>query len=156
MTREAFGQRVMALEGLLYRVARSQCVCRADCEDAVQEALRRAWQHRDRLHDEDTFQAWLVRILLNVCHDQARRARRVVPMEHLPERGVTDAQEHPLLDALNTLPPELRSLLVLHHVEGWDIEALSKLLRVPRGTVKSRLARARQLLRRAYDGEGSA
>ena len=150
MTKEWFVSQTLDMEGTLYRIARSQLKNRADQEDAVQEALRKAWEHRERLRNEAVFRSWLIRILLNVCRDMHRRRKDTAALEEAIEAGKEEMTEHPLLDALYALPPQERSLIVLHHVEGVGIAELSSALRIPQGTVKSRLARARRMLEKEY------
>jgi RNA polymerase sigma-70 factor (ECF subfamily) len=69
MTGEAFAKAVTGMTQTLYRVSCSQLPNEADREDAVQEALRRAWEKRGSLKDDRYLRTWVVRILLNVCHD---------------------------------------------------------------------------------------
>lgn len=152
MTKDQFTQTVLELQPTLYRVARTQLAAQADHEDAVQETLRRAWEKRDRLRDEQAVKAWLVRILLNVCRDMQRRCRRVTPVAEVPDTPARD-ETHPLLDALMTLTPQYRAVIVLYHVEGYSVAELAKLLGVPQGTVKTRLARGRRALQKAYAKE---
>ena len=87
MTGEAFAKAVTGMTQTLYRVSCSQLPSEADREDAVQEALRRAWEKRGSLKDERYFRTWVVRILLNVCHDIRREGKRMIPAEEIPEPG---------------------------------------------------------------------
>ena len=70
-----FSQRVRACEQKLYNTARMLLPCQADCEDAVQEALFKAWARLDSLRDTGRFEAWLMRILINECKMLLRRRR---------------------------------------------------------------------------------
>ena len=69
VTEEEFAQRVAAMTQTLYRVTCFQLPQRADREDAVQETIRKAWEKRDALRDDRLLQTWIIRILLNECHD---------------------------------------------------------------------------------------
>ena len=84
MTGEAFAKAVTEMTQTLYRVSCSQLPNEADREDAVQEALRRAWEKRGSLRNEEYFRTWVVRILLNVCHDIQREGKRMIPAEEIP------------------------------------------------------------------------
>lgn len=152
MTKEQFTEAVLALQPTLYRVTRTQLRIAADCEDAVQETLRRAWEKRDRLREPSALRAWLIRILLNVCRDIQREHRRQIPVEQLPDRP-QQAGEHLLMDALMTLPPKYRAVIILHHAEGFEVAEMAHMLGIPQGTVKSRLARGRYALEKAYEKE---
>lgn len=72
MTGDAFAEAVTGMVQTLYRVSCSQLSLEADREDAVQETLRRAWEKRASLKNERYLQTWVIRILLNVCHDIQR------------------------------------------------------------------------------------
>lgn len=146
MTSDEFARAVLDMEPTLYRVCRAQLDSAADREDAVQETLRRAWEKRERLRDARYMQTWTVRILLNVCHDMQRRRSRETPVETLPERQ-GDTQDSPLLDALRALEDELRAPIVLHCIEGYPVEDTARMLRLPQGTVKSRINRGKRRLR---------
>ena len=76
MTSDEFTRRVSAMRQTLYRVCRTQLTEPADRDDAVQEAIFRAWQKRDTLRDARYFETWFIRILLNQCHDLQRQRRR--------------------------------------------------------------------------------
>lgn len=149
MTKEQFTQAVLALEPTLYRIAKTQLRTAADREDAVQETLRRSWEKQHRLRDPEAMRSWLIRILLNVCHDIQRDHKRLTPTAQLPE-APHQSEEHPLLDALMTLPPKYRAVITLHYVEGMEVAEMARILGIPQGTVKSRLARARIALEKAY------
>lgn len=152
MQQAEFTRRVRACERRLYRVCRTLLPGEADCEDAVQEALLRAWDRRGTLREEAYFESWLIRILINQCKTFYRRrppaAAELTEDIPRPERGET-----PLLDALQSLPPKPRLALELHYIEGYSVKEAARLLGVPEGTVKWRLNRGRTLLKDIIDKE---
>ena len=147
VTREDFEGRVLDAREKLYRVARSYLQGEQDCLDAVSEAVLRAWQKRSTLRREEYFDTWLMRILMRECVNIQRRQKRVVPVESVPERPAPDGSAAALRDALDALPQKLRTVTVLHYMEGYDVSELSRLLHIPKGTVTSRLHMARGRLR---------
>ena len=148
MTGEAFAKAVTGMMQTLYRVSCSQLPNEADREDAVQEALRRAWEKRGSLKDERYFRTWVVRILLNVCHDIQREGKRMIPAEEIPGPDDSSAEEPvDLKECLLRLDERERIPILLYYLEGFDIEQIAAVLRIPRGTVKSRLHRGRDQLR---------
>ena len=153
MTNEDFARRILTMSPMLYRLCYTQLRQQADREDAVQETIRRAWEHRDRLREERYMQTWVVRILLNVCDTQRRKARRVLPVEHLPETAVPQAEESPLYAALCVLEEKYRLPIQLHCIEGYDVAEVARMLRLPQGTVKSRMARGKAKLRELLEEE---
>lgn len=157
MTSEKFAQRIVAMQETLYRVSYSLLAQPCDREDAVQECIRKAWQKRETLRDDRVMQTWVIRILIRECYTQMRKKRRELPVEVLPERIAppdADPDAHALLLALDErhcLPA------VLYYIEGCEIKEIARVLHLPTGTVKSRLHRAREKMRQAYEdqnGEG--
>lgn len=147
MNREAFSRRIVAMLPVLHRIAWSQLPQTADREDAVQEAIRRAWEKRDRLREERYMQTWVIRILLNVCDTMRRRSGRLQPTDVLPMQEAESIRDTPLLDALMQLEEKYRLPLQLRYVEEYSVAEVAQMLCLPQGTVKSRLSRGRDKLR---------
>lgn len=152
MLQADFIQRVRACERRLYRVARTMLPQECDCEDAVQEALLRAWDRRETLRQEAYFDTWLIRILINQCKTFYRR-RPPEPAEITEDIPQVTSEETPLLEALMTLPRKQRVTLELHHIEGYSVAETARILRLPEGTVKWRLKRGRELLKQSLNRE---
>lgn len=147
MTREAFGQRVVQMQATLYRVAYGILLNQNDCADAVQEAIAKAWQQQRKLREDAYLQTWMIRILINECYNLLRKRKRLVAMERLPEPAAPPDADEGLHDAIAALEDKLRLPVVLHYMEGYRVDEIADLLRLPLGTVKSRLVRARKQLR---------
>ena len=152
MLQADFTTRVRACERRLYRVARTMLPRECDCEDAVQEALLRAWDRLDTLREEKYFETWLMRILINQCRTFYRR-RPPAPAELTENIPQPEPEDAPLLDALMGLPRKLRVTLELHYVEGYSVAETARILNLPEGTVKWRLSRGRALLKDALNGK---
>lgn len=152
MLQADFIQRVRACERRLYRVARTMLTQECDCEDAVQEALLRAWDRRETLRQEAYFDTWLIRILINQCKTFYRR-RPPEPAELTEDIPQVTSEETPLLEALMGLPRKQRVTLELHYIEGYSVAETARILRLPEGTVKWRLKRGRELLKQSLNRE---
>ncbi len=129
-----------------------------DAEDVVQEAMARASARWARLRGYDVPEAWVRRVAVNLAADLARRARRrmaaMTRLASIPAAVVElPAEDFELVAALGTLPLPQRQVVVLHHLAGMPVVEVATVLRVPAGTVKSRLKRARRALA-ACLGEG--
>lgn len=132
--------------------------------DAVQEALIRAWRDLPGLRDPDKFDAWLHRLIVNVCLDQTRRRRRrAVEVEFLPTDSPAISDEagaladRDLVDgAMRRLDEGGRAIVVLHYFMGMPLTEVAASLRIPLGTVKSRLHRALGEMRVAVATEPSS
>jgi RNA polymerase sigma-70 factor (ECF subfamily) len=139
----------------VYRLALAIAGDEADAADITQDAFVAVWRQLPRLRDAGRFDAWLHRIVVNTARMAARgrRRRRVreIPNDELTTAASSTARPMPsdgqrLADALGGLPPEQRSLLALHHLEGCSIAEIAEVFGIPTGTVKSRLFAARRAL----------
>lgn len=155
MTSDAFAQGILAMRQMLYRITCTQLERQADREDAVQEAIRKAWEKRGSLRDERHLQTWVVRILLNECHNMQRRNGRCMPVEEVygAAQAAPPDRAAELRLALAALDERYRLPILLHYIEGMPIRQVARTLRVPVGTVQSRLARGRNLLKTALAEE---
>ena len=148
MTGETFASSVTDMTQTLYRVACSQLSIEADREDAVQETLRRAWEKRASLKNDSYLRTWVIRILLNVCHDIRKERKRMVPTADFPDMGTPDSYGAiDLRECLLRLDERERMPVLLYYIEGYDIQQIASILRIPQGTVKSRLNRGRRQLK---------
>lgn len=157
---EAFEVLATSASDRLYAVARLILRSTELAEDAVQEALVRAWQQLPSLRDPDRFDAWLYRLVVNACADQGRQLRRwSMQVRPLPVDLATDddtgavADRERLERGFARLKPEQRAVVVLHHYNGFSAAEIARLLGIPEGTARSRLHYATEALRAALDAD---
>ena len=147
--REEFAASVTAHSHSMFRAARAVLDSDADAEDAVSEAVLRAWQAWDRLRDHQAVRAWLLKITVNCAYEQRRKNGRVICTDDL--ETLAGAAEEPaesgLWEAVLRLPEDQRGAVVLYYYEAFSIAEIAKVLGVPQGTIKSRLGRARRRLK---------
>ncbi len=156
-TREEFAAAVTEHGRRMFRAARAVLDSDADAEDAVSQAVLQAWQSLDRLKNREAVRPWLVKIAVNCAYVQRRRQGRVVYLDDLAQEPVAPEAVRcdGLWEAVCALPPERRVAVALFYYEGLRVDEIARLLRVPQGTVKSRLSRARaQLKEMLQDQEG--
>lgn len=147
-----FLQETEARFARLYQVAYGILRTRQDAEDAVQQALMKAWAARAGAHPE-TFGPWLARIVVNECRNIQRYRMRVMPSETvMPEAEPFTPPDPDLWDAVQALPENLRLPLILKYVAQFTEREVAQALRLPASTVKNRLAKVRKLLRAALNG----
>lgn len=148
MEKDVFAAKVLASEQMLYRISKSILFYDSDCEDAVQEAIFKAYSKISQLREERYFTSWLVRILINECYRINNGKRRetsfeeYMQSEEAEENGVSE-----LYEAIMKLPEKLRLAVELHYIEGYSVEETGEILGIPGGTVKSRLSEGRKKLR---------
>ena len=155
LDRERFVAQVKELQETLYRTARSILRNEQDAQDAVQEAVTQAFARLHTLRDPAKFKPWLLRILVNTCYDACRRRRSTVYLEAVEETLAapqSDCEERmSLWSAVMRLPEEQKAVVTLFYYEDLPIRAISEVLGVTQGTVKTRLSRARGRLRQMLD-----
>jgi RNA polymerase sigma-70 factor, ECF subfamily len=152
----------------LYRVARAVLRNDAEAEDVVQEAQMNAFASLDRFRGESSFSTWITRIALNAALGRARRSRKTVGLEAIeqnseagrviifpsaqsipnPEQAMARLQVRELLEhAVEDLPEPFRIVLILRDIEDMSIDETALHLGIKQATVKTRLHRARNLMR---------
>ena len=162
----AFNRLVLQYQDMVYSVAYRIMGGPHAASDATQEAFISAYRGLGRFRG-GSFKAWLMRIVSNACYDELRRQKRHPqssldalyvedpPSASLPRSPAESPEEHVerqevnrlLQSGIAQLPHDQRMVLVLSDVEGLSYEEVSQAMGVPRGTVKSRLHRARARLR---------
>lgn len=135
----------------LVRFAYSFLLNRADAQDAVQDAFESYWKHAPEFTEETQEKAWLMRVTANRCKSMLRSSwfRTRAPLsEDLP----AGEEERSVLMALGRLPAKYRTAVHLHYYHGYSIKEIAALLNIPEGTVGTRLARGRELMKQELGG----
>jgi len=155
MKREAFIEAARESEATMYHVAMSILKNDADCADAVQQALLLAFEKLHTLKQEQFFKTWMIRILIHECYRIQKFNKRHLPYEDrtadnkMWEQGkYTD-----LYLAIMELPEHLRILVTLYYLDGYSVKEVAEIMKMKEGTVKSRLSKAREMLRMQLDGK---
>lgn len=151
MTSDCFAQQALLLADAMYRVSSMLLRRPEDRQDAIQNCLLKAWSRQQQLRDMARFKPWIMRILVNECHTLLRKNRRLVYVD-APEQAA-DPPDLALRQCVEALPVKLREVVALHYMEGWPVAEVAIALKIPLGTVKSRLDRARKLLRCEWQEE---
>jgi RNA polymerase sigma-70 factor (ECF subfamily) len=151
----------------LYRVARAIVRDDTEAEDVMQEAYLSAFRHLAQFHADASLATWLTRIVVNKATDRRQRAGIMLPLDALdkfersdvaamphlasecdPERTTARSQVRDLLEsAIDNLPEPFRVVFVMRMVEQLDVRETAYSLGIPEETVKTRLHRAKKLMR---------
>ncbi len=171
---EAFAQLVEAYEDKVYNLCLRMCSDREDAKDLAQEAFLKAWRGLRFYKQEAAFSTWLYRLTSNVCIDYLRQKKRrsVVSFVTADEEGIqldipdpTPTPEQQVMDeqtkarvanAMSQLEEEFRLVLTLRVVEELSYDEIAEIMDLKVGTVKSRLARAREKLRKILLENGNS
>lgn len=161
--RAAFGQLVKTYQQMAYATAYGFVGNREDALELAQDAFVKAYRAMNRFDTSMPFYPWLYRIVKNTClnHLKKRRRRGETSLESLRESGVQfvsndggpsrnagiDEIRAHLAHALNELPDDHREIITLRHVRGLSYTEIAECLKIPKGTVMSRLHTARRRMR---------
>ena len=153
---------------LVYRM-----VGREEAADLTAEAFLRAFRGLKKLKTDEAFASWLRRVAVNLCLDHVKRKKLpTVSLDAARSQGdegeqsyleVTEPGRGPeqrilsgelaekVQQALLSLSPEHRAVIILHHLEGREVQEIAEIMKCSEGTVKSRLGRARENLRKMLE-----
>jgi RNA polymerase sigma-70 factor (ECF subfamily) len=167
----AFNDLILATQDVVYQQAYWLMHHESEAEDATQEAFLRAFQKLESFRG-GSFKSWIVRITTNVCLDELRRQKRhpAIPLEpvndhdeeiedahwmgdpgDLPEEQAIKAEKSSTIyRCIRRLPLEYQTVLILVDLQDFDYQEAAIILKVPIGTIKSRLTRARLKLRKQF------
>ena len=147
----------------LFGLCMTLCRNRIEAEDLYQETWLKALSHIHQFHEAEDFEPWLTKICVNTYRNILRRLKispfadfssdeeKCVLIESVPAR---ETDHTVLYDAVDRLPEKLRVTVILFYFRDMDLAQTAKALRIPVGTVKSRLNHARKLLKEVLQDEG--
>jgi RNA polymerase sigma-70 factor (ECF subfamily) len=165
----AFDELMGRYRDRVYRLAYHMLWNEHEADDAAQEVFVRAYCHLNKFRGDSSFFTWLYRIAKNVVYTQAKKAgrrREICRTAHQEQSLRGTAALSPEISAergemmvrvyagLSSLDPRLQEVLVLREIEGLDNDEVARVLAVPLGTVKSRLFRAQENLRKWFAAQG--
>jgi RNA polymerase sigma-70 factor (ECF subfamily) len=159
---QAFEGIVRRWQGLLVNMAWRYCRDRGRAEELAQDAFIRAWRGLGSWRREGSFSTWLFALAANVFRSDLKRFPAVdLPLTEVAEPSGPAAQHNVLAEKLNSetvrravlaLPLRYREPVILFYFQEMDVAAAARTMRLPEGTLKARLSRARALLRRRFPG----
>ena len=147
-TERGFSEAVMSCERLLFSVSWSVLNDRELCADAVQNAVLKAWKRIGTLRDPGRFKSWLVRIVLNECMNLKKKPTPLPLTEDIPEASRDSDLDIDVRRAVSKLDEKYRIPVVLYYYEEMPVNDIAAAMGIPKGTVLSRLSRAREFLRK--------
>ena len=132
----------------LYKTARSILADNDDIEEAIQQTIILVYKNIYKLKKEKYFTTWMMRILINECkkiwNQNSKRDKMFSDLEDHKEIVEKEQEDYGFVTkALNGLDKEFREVTILYYYDEFSVKEISKILNLPQGTVKSRLARAR-------------
>ena len=164
---DAFEQLVVAYREQVFRLALRMCGSEADADEVAQEAFLSAWKALPNFRGESQFSTWLYQLTTHAAIDLMRREKRQIAADDITEVSAADPAPSPqqqaersetrqaVRDAMGQLSPEYRQIVVLRFLQELSYEEIGAVLKLPSGTVKSRLNRAKAQLKEILSKSGN-
>ena len=143
-----FAREIDNAQESMFRVAFAILRNYSDCEDATQNAILKAYTGLDHLSDRRYFRTWLIRILKNECFEILRSRRPFLNLSEIEPGYDMKVPDLDLNKAFDALSPEDRLAVTLFYFEGYKTAEIAKLIDVNESTLRSRLSRARSLMKK--------
>ena len=146
------GQVILESMQTLYRVAFSILKTEEEIYDAISSTTVIVFEKIHTLKNEEYFKTWITRILINECYKIYNQNKKIVHLENYNQEKLSYNDTYIDLEIRNLikgLDKDLKEIVMLYYFEDFDVKEIAKILKIPEGTVKSRLSRARRKLEEA-------
>lgn len=155
---DAFLQLMYQYKVDLYKTALAFLRNEGEALEAIQEVTYRAYKNVRTLREPAFFKTWLIRIMINYCHNELAKGKRVMYDNESLERveAVFDDSSFEIEEALLKLDERSRELLILKYFHGYKIKEIAKQFRCPEGTIKTWLNKALKSFRENLDEKGGS
>ena len=153
MDKDEFLRLALDAEATLFHVSFPILHNEQDCADAVQEAILRAYENRHKLKEIKYFKTWMVRIVINECYSILRKKKRFQAYDDAVQNDDTYLSNYikeeyiDLYHAIDLLGQKEKICVILYYLEDYAVAEIADVLKIPVGTVKSRLSHARKELK---------
>jgi RNA polymerase sigma-70 factor (ECF subfamily) len=171
--RRAFGELVQLYKDKMYHLAYRMLGQAHEAEDIVQETFLRVYTNLNRYDETQKFSTWIYRIATNLCIDRLRKRKANYSLDaELPEGEGADwysllpsneetpeselllsETQHNIRKAIDSLPEKYKSVVILRYLQDMSLQEIGDVLNMPVTTVKTRVHRGREFLRKKLEGE---
>lgn len=132
---------------MVYRLAFIRTGNTADAEDILSEVFLRLVKNQNKIDCDDHLKNWLIRVTVNCSNSHFSKRKRRGEVELTENCGFDELKEDAVLPAVLSLPENQKIIIYMYYYEGYSVEEIAGICSIPSGTVKSRLARARDKLK---------
>lgn len=150
---DAFAQLIEWNTQSMYKVARAYFSNDADVADVISETVLISFEKLGTLKKPEYFKTWLIRILINQCNVMLRKKKREVSTAEFPDI-MEETSQYALVEfkeLMENIDEKYRLILILYYVEGLKIREIAQLLDMKENTVKTRLKRGKNSLKKEYE-----
>ncbi|MDR0958441.1 MAG: sigma-70 family RNA polymerase sigma factor [Clostridiales bacterium] len=150
---EGIGDVIRRHADMVYRIAFTYTKNRADTDDVFQEVFLRLCRKGNVFGGDEHIKAWLIRVTVNVCKSFLTSAWRTKTAEMTDDIPALAEEFKEVYDAVHALNPKYGIPVYLHYFEGYNVAEIAGVLSLNENTVKSRLHRARSILKKRLKGD---
>lgn len=162
--KEAFTQIIVSIKNDLYKIAKMKTTNEEDIQDIIQETMIDSYKHLKKLKEPTKFKAWIIKILINNCNKYYKREARQnevydrYDIEFYKDNIKYNEDKNIVEDTLDfyemikELKYDDRIIIVLYYGEKYTTKEISKILTVNENTIKTRLTRAKEKIKKSYKG----
>ena len=146
---QAFNELILKIQKEMYLIAKSKLKDEEDIADAIQETILSCYKNLKKLRDKKLFKTWLIRILINECNKIHRQNKKIIYLENYNQTDLVYNDKYDdfgVRQAIKKLDEDLKTMVILYYFEEFSVKEISEIQKLPEGTVKSRLSRARKKL----------
>ena len=146
---DKIGQIILENMQTLYRVAFGILKNDDEIYDAISATTVKVFENIHTLKKEEYVKTWITRILINECYKICNKNKKIIYLENVQQKNLVHNDTHEELEFKNlirNLNDELKEIVILYYFEDFSIKEISKIIKIPEGTVKTRLSRARKKL----------
>lgn len=137
----------------MYRVAFSILKTEEEISDAISNTTVIVFEKMHTLKNAEFFKTWLIRILINECNKIHRQNKKIIYLENYNQTDLVYNDKYDdfgVRQAIKKLDEDLKTMVILYYFEDFNIKEISEIQKLPEGTVKSRLSRARKKIRKYF------
>lgn len=153
--KEAFTQAVLAIQTELYFIAKTKLNNEEDINDAMQETMMISFKNIHKLRENRFFKTWMIKILLNQCNKiYKKKPWNEISLEEkeIPEVGLQENNIN-FEQLISHLTKENQTILTLYYVSGYTTKEISSILSKNESTIRSKIMRAKEQIRKEQEGE---
>lgn len=157
---KAFSELIISIENELYKIARTRLRNEEDIKEAVQETIMKSYTSLKKLRENKFFKTWIIRILINECNDIYKKTKKN-NFEEYDENTIKEETVNELNSKIDNLDFFIlidnlnyteRIVLTLFYLEEFSTKEIAKILKEPEATIRTRLSRARNKLKKFIEG----
>ena len=146
---EELGNLIMECMQTMYRVAFGIVKNEEEISDAISNTVVIVFEKIGTLRNDEFFKTWLIKILINECYKICKQNKKIIYLDNINQENLSYSDKYvdfEIRNMIKKLDKDLKEIVILYYYEDFDVKEISKILKIPEGTVKSRLSRARAKL----------